>query len=311
MNNGGYKALLNYLSMQSYKTLIKDEYLDFAKFKDYSFLKENEWVHFMDKLCYLKLATKNGTHYTTRSKFKEWREFADVNSKQSLKFNGSIEYDMSLLYKYRFTDSLRDIIYIDLRNTVVKNKSISRKWITDLTGLSSKIQRSIENDNEGDFDIEVIEHHIPVSSKDIKNGKVGNIPTFNGFLDHSNMSCFKTTSEKMKQSNCRVVQLGNRIITKSFFSRLHIDKTQYKQKLKSNLSNVNMSSTKNDEVKDWFDYDILIDLSPDSITKNGILSCNSTKMKYRKKLSSFEYDNISVINSKGSLMNMRSQLNLK
>lgn len=311
MNNGGYKALLNYLSMQTYKTLIKDEYLDYAKFKDYSFLKENEWIHFMDKLCYLKLAVKNGTYYTTRSKFKEWREFVEINNKQCLKFNGSIEYDMSLLYKHRFTDSLRDIIYIDLRNTVIRNKSISRKWITDLTGLSSKIQKSIENDNEGNFDIELIEHYIPVSSKEIKDGKVGNIPTFNGFLDHTNMSCFKTNSKKIKQSNCRVVQLGNRMIAKSFFSKLHIDKTQYKQKLKSNLSNVNMSSMKNDEVKDWYDYDILIDLSKESITKNGILSCNNKEMKYRKKLKSFDYDKISVINSKGNLMNMRNQLNLK
>jgi hypothetical protein len=304
MNNGGYKALLNYLSMQCYKANVNDEYLNYEKFKDYSFFNEREWIKYMDKLCDINLATKNGSHYVTKTKYKQWRVFADKYAKRSLKFKGTMIYDMALLYKKRKTGSaLKDLVYTDLRNSVIKNKSISRRWIHDLTGFDSKTQKRIE------IDLGLIpqEHYLPVSSNEVKNNKVGKIPTFDGYLDHTTMSCFKTQN-KSNKSNCRVIQLGNKLNTKCTFSYLHVDKNQYKKRTKGNLSTLNISPKLDEEVKDWYDYDILIDSSSSGVTKRGIISSGDKKYKSRQKLKSVGYDCVSVIDENGELKNIRNLL---
>jgi hypothetical protein len=306
MNNGGYKCLLTYLSMECYKKTVEEEYLTYEKFKDYSFLNEKEWTYFMNKLCKIKLAVKKGDHYITRSKYKEWRRYTEVNDKKCLKFNGNMYYDMSLLYTNRGKDNLKDLVYIDLRNSVVRNKSISRKWVCDLTGVGIKAQKRLEKKYEDDLLIKS-EHHIPVDHNEVKKNKVGKIPTFDGYIDHHSMSCFKTKN-KSKQSNCRVIQLGNKIISESLFSRSWVDKTQYKQR-KGNLSNLNKVPMKGSEVKDWYDYDLLVDSSKSGITKRGIISCNDKKMKTREKLKKCDFQDVSVISENGGLFNIRSILN--
>jgi hypothetical protein len=306
MNHGGHKTLLNYLSMQCYKSLVKDEYLNFEKFSSYTFIHdEKEWVKHMDKLCDLKLAVKHGTHYTTKSKYKGWRDVADKYFKKSLKFKGTMVYDMIKLYKYKGNGGeLKDLIYTDLRGSVVKNKSISRKWIYDLTGYDHRKQRRLEKD----LGITPQEHFLPVSNKEVKNNKVGKIPTFDGYIDHSSMSCFRTKNKSTK-SNCRVIQLGNRLDTKSIFSRLHVDNNQYEKKAKSNLSTLNMSPKMDDEVLDWFDYDMLVDSSSTAQTKRGVISGKDKRYKSEQKLKKVDYDSVSVLSSNGELKNIRNLLN--
>lgn len=306
MNNGGYKALLNYLSMQCYKTNIKDEYLNYEKFKDYSFLNEKEWIKYMDKLCDIKLAVKNGSCYTTRSKYKTWRLFADKYNKKCLKFKGTMVYNMTKLYRKKRHIDLKDLLYSDLRNSVIKNKSISRRWIQDLTGFDHKAQKRFERENSNSVET----HYLPVSSEEVTDSKVGKIPVFDGYLDHTSVSCFRTLN-KSKKSNCRVIQLGNKVTTKSSFSFLHVDKNQFSKKVGGNLSNLNKSPKVDDKSKEWFDYDMLVDSCSSSVTKRGIISSRDTKYKSRQKLKSVGYDNVSVIGENGESDNIRNLLNNK
>lgn len=309
MNNGGYKMLLNYLSMVSYKRVVKDEYLNYDKFKDYSFLKEKEWEHFINKLCSMKLATKNGNHYTSRVKYKEWRAFAEKHTKQSLKFNGNIEFDMTELYSLKERKDLRELIYFDIRSSVVGSKSISRKWIQDLTGFTPALQRKLEKNSE--LIIQKLEHFVPVSHEERKGkNKIGNIPITNGYVDMSEMTCYKS---KGKKANCRVIQLGNKVYTNTLFTSFRYDKTQYSKQKSKNLSNLNKSSTKNDEIKDFDDYDMLVNECPEGINKSkrGFISNKDKRFKTTSKFKNFEFDKVSLLNKNGELINVREHLNEK
>ena len=115
MNHAGYKCLLNYLSLETYKKIVKDEYVNFNKIGKYSFINdEKTWIHFMDKLVELKLAVKNGNSYITRSKLTEWRKYMEENQKHCTRFNGYLHFDMTQLYIKKDHEDLKDLIYLSI-----------------------------------------------------------------------------------------------------------------------------------------------------------------------------------------------------
>jgi hypothetical protein len=280
MNHAGYKGLLNYMSLEVYKRAIKDEYVNFQKIKDFSFIKdEKTWYHFMDKLVEMKLAVKNGSSYITKSKKKEWKKFLFENHKHCSKFNGFLHFDMSILHKiYKDNDinEMKDLIYLTIVDKGIIGNSTSRAFRESLTGVSPKSQKQIEKRQLGKL-VDVSEHHIPVYHLETKDNKVGDIPVFNGVTSTKHMVCHKSTNKK---SNCKVIQLGNKLKVKDLnFCSFEYPKTQF-QKPKSNLDNLNNHSSKKGEVQDWESFDMVYDLTNDSktIKARGIVSApNDTR----------------------------------
>jgi len=206
MNYAGYKALLNYLSMYKYKEIVKDEYLNFEKFEKYSFIKnKNEWIHFMDKLVDMGLAIKNGTHYTVRgakNKLKQWKSFAENNTKECFNLNGYIIFNMTNMYKLP-NGKHKEVIYAELiRCTRAGIRGYSRKFIQSITGVKPNEQRKIEKNTNL---IEVKEHFIPTNKPD----NYKKHPIFPGKLNLKNKTCKRT--KNFEDANCEVVQSGNKL----------------------------------------------------------------------------------------------------
>lgn len=306
MNYAGYKGLLNYLSLETYKKVIKDEYVNYSKFQQYSFLPESQWGKFMDKLVEMKIAVKNGSSYITRTKLKNWRDYALDNQKQCLKFNGYLVFNMAELYKRREDKDIKDIIYLGIIKSVTGGKSMSRGFIKSLTGVAETSQRRIEKRQEGNL-IEVSDHHIPVGDTEFINNKLGDIPVFNGYVDAKSMTCNKTSKKK---SNCKVVQLGNKLKIKDLRIIEFIRKKNRFNKVKSNLDHLN-ESPKADEVQDWDGLNMVIDTSKDSSSNKfrGVLSSKDTRYTSWKDFKHYDYENVKVLDEDGNIADLRDILN--
>lgn len=298
LNHADYKSLLCYLSIETYKKVVKDEYIGFDMFSPYNFLnKKEDWEKSMDKLVSMNLAVRNGDFFITRRKLKDWRVFCNENTPSSLKLNGYIIFDMTLLYRYRGKRDLRDLLYLSLINSVGKGKSISRGFIKTLTGINKHTQRVIEREYEGVF-IETHQYHLPIQENESMEG----IPTFSGTFNPSTMS-FK----KDKKGNCKIAQLGNKIKIKNLIITKFQNK-KLKSKIESALDPVNKSS--DGEVHDWEDLRMVLDTSTDgkSLELRGILNTNDPRAKSWKDFKNYQYHKVSVLSPKGELTNLRSLL---
>jgi hypothetical protein len=160
LNHAGFQGLLNYISLETYKKLVRDEYVNYTKFQAYSFMDEKSWVTHMEKLVEMKLAVKTSDHYITRSKLKDWKQFINANMDYCLKFNGYLVFDVAELYKMKDVTNLKDLIFLSIVREVIKGKSISRKFIRQLTGCDIALQKRIEERNEEI--VEKISHHVPL-----------------------------------------------------------------------------------------------------------------------------------------------------
>jgi len=305
MNFAGYKGLLNYLSLETYKKVVKDEYLNFKKVSDYSFIKsESQWIKFMDKLVDMDLAAKNGKYYVTKRKLKGWRTFSEKNTPQCMKLNGYIIFNMSDLYNMRNEENIKDFIYLSLVENVIKGKSISRKFIKDITGVSSNIQRKIEKKYKDNV-VFSIEHHVPISDREQSEGMVNGIPVFKGAISPKHMYCTKTKKEK---SNCEVIQLGNKLKIKKLNISYFVSKKVNVSKKKSKLLN---DSFKNEKVEDWDNFDMVLDTSIEGKSNKfrGILSINDPRYISWKDFKHYDYENVAVLTGNGALTDVRSILN--
>ena len=306
MNYAGYKGLLNYLALETYKKVVRDEYVNYSNFAQYSFLTGSQWVKFMDKLVDMRVAVKNGTSYITRTKLKNWRDFALDNQKASLKLNGYLIFNMSEFYKSRELPDIKDRIFLSIVRAVTRGKSMSRGFIKSLTGISATSQRKIESRQQGTL-LETNEQHIPVGDMEYKDGKVGDIPVFNGYVHPKSMTCNKTNKVK---SNCKVIQLGNRLTIKD----LHLIEFAWKKtrfnKSKSNLDQLN-ESPKGNEVQSWDDLNMVIDTSEGSNSNKfrGVLSVNDKRYTSWKDFEHYDYENVKVLDENGNIADLRDILN--
>jgi hypothetical protein len=303
MNFAGYKGLLGYLSVETYKQVEKDEYLDFHKISQFSFeeTKEN-WEEIMDKLVEMKLATKNGQKYITRRKLKDWKVFSSENTNFSNKFNGYIIFNMTELYKCKNNkENLKDLLYLSIHENVIRGKSISRNFIKDLTGIGKNYQKTIEKKYEGTL-VEVVDHHIPLNDKE---QKLSNKPVFNGVISPKHLFCTKTSKKK---SNCKVIQLGNKVKIKKLNLSTFKSKKVKSKIIKSKFLN---ESFTNNEVQDWENFDMVIDTSKESKSNKfkGVLSVNDKRSISWKDFYHYDYENVAVITGNGTFSDIRSSLN--
>jgi len=308
LNYAGHKGLLTYLSSEVYKKLIKDEYINYNKISQYSFSKhEKEWNHFMDKLVEMDLAVKNGSSYITRTKKKDWSEFCDKETSKCNKFNGHIIFNMTELYKARKRDDIKDLIYLSIRHSVIGEKSISRQFIKELTGVDKNTQRKIEQ-RQNETHCDVIEHHIPISYKEHKNGKVGDIPVFTGHVERNSMTCFKS---KKKKSNCDVIQLGSKVKVKNLNLCHFLKNKKYiNYSSTNNLSSLNKSSTKDGEVQHQ-NVELTLDTSGSykSYKRDGYISTKDYKKQTWSYFKNSRFHKVAVLDNKGNLSDLRSCLN--
>jgi hypothetical protein len=308
LNHAGYKGLLNYLSLETYKRVNKDEYVDFHAMGEFAFIKdEKTWISFMDKLVGMKLAVRKGNYYISRTKKKDWRQFQDLFIKQSKRFNGFLHFDMTEIYILKESPELMDLLYLSIHQQVIKGKSISRGFIKDLTGVDKNLQRKIE-DRQEDRYLEKITHHIPVGYGEEYEKKVGDIPTFNGHFNPRHMKCFKTSKKK---SNCKVIQLGNKVKIKDLrICEFEYPKKAFKKHI-SNLNHLNDSSLQSDEVQEWNDLNMVLDTSESSKSNKfrGMLSTKDRRYASWKDFKNYDYDKINVISEDGTLIELRDTLN--
>jgi hypothetical protein len=207
MNECGYKGLLTYISVETYKKIVKDEYVNFSMLKEISFIEnENEWIHFMDKLVSMKLAIKNGSYYITRRKIKDWEIWVNDNCKISTKFNGNILINLTEFYKLKNNQNIKDFIYISLIDSVLTGKSISRRFLFELTGVKNKEQRKIEKRQTNL--ITPKSYIIPVSKKD----PLINKPVFNGYLNIEKGKC-KIIKDSLSTSKNAISNPSEKIVT--------------------------------------------------------------------------------------------------
>jgi hypothetical protein len=302
MNYAGYEGLLNYLSIETYKKNIKDEYLDFSKFEPYSFFNQKKWECSMDRLVEMSLVVKNKDHYISRKKNKDWFHFCENKTPMSNSLNGFIVFNLTELYKKRQDKHLKDYIYLSLVENVLKGKSYSRNFIKKITGIKPQQQRAIEDRHKGTIVLEVQKHHIPVNDNEIKNKKVRDIPVFNGVVSPKHMVCHKTSKNN---SNCNVIQLGNKLKIKD----QHISYFQIKKTFKKSKS-LN-DELKSSEVQDWEDFDMVLDTSKKARSNKfkGILSVKDTRRMSWKDFHHYDYDRVGVISENGTLVPLRTLLN--
>jgi hypothetical protein len=308
LNHAGYKGLLNYLSLETYKKVKKDEYVNFDAMGEYAFIKsEKDWISSMDTLVEMKLAVKKGNYYISRSKKKEWRQFQEQFIKQSKKFNGFIHFDMTEIYIHKENPELTDLLYLSIHQQVIRGKSISRGFIKDLTGVGKTLQRTIEDRQDGRY-LEKIEHHIPVGYGEEYKDKVGDIPTFNGRFNPKHLKCHKTNKSK---SNCKVIQLGNKVKIKDLrICEFEFPKNSFK-KVKSNLDCLNDSSMQSEEVQDWNNLNMVLDTSEKSKSNKfrGMLSTKDNRYMSWKDFKNYDYDKVNVLSEDGTLLQLRDTLN--
>jgi hypothetical protein len=305
LNYAGEDGLLNYLSITTYKRIINSGYVNYEKFKDYAFINsESKWIESMDKLVEMGLAVKNGTQYTTKTNKKQWYKFVEEKQKFCKKFNGYMHFDVTELYVLRNNKDLKDIIYLGIRDRVIKSKSISRRFIKELTGCSIYRQKQVEHNLESVY-LEMEEHHIPVSDNEVKNNKLGDIPVFSGNFSPKHMLCVKS-----KKGNCKVVQLGNKVKVKNIRICSFERKKQKVVKPQSSLDSLNNPSKETGENQDWESFSMVIDTSGSSKSNKfrGILSSNDYRYSSWKDFKHYDINKVNVLNPDGSMEDLRSIL---
>lgn len=306
LNYASYKELVNYICVQTHKEFITDEYVCFKDLNNLAFFTESDWNKSMDKLVLMGLACKNGSKYVTKTKLHSWKEFATINSKESLKLNGFILFDVYQLMRLKENEDLKDLIYLTLHKSVIRGKSMSRKFVQLVTGLSSQCQKNIEKKHQGVF-VEVNEHHIPVGDTEIENKKVGEIPVLRGFVSPKRMDCIKTP---VKKSNCNIIQLGNIVKVKNVFLSYYKPNQGSFSKRVSNINQLNNFSLEN-EVVAWDSLDMTVDSSEDGKTnkRDGIISYKDSSYYVMKDIKNYNFDNVAQIDANGCFTNFRMNLN--
>jgi len=291
----GPKGLLSYISVETYKKIAKDEYVTFEMLKDFSLLSDkNEWEDSMNQLVDMKLVVKNGDHFITRSKMKEWKKWAASNCGISLKFNGHVIIDLSEIYKLKNKRDMNDFIYLSLINCVLYNKSISRQFIYELTGVKKDEQKKIEERQEKH--IEVKQHVVPVSK--IEQYKLTDHPIMDGTLNTKKLKC-KTTKQTF--SNCKVTQVGNKYnINLKLFKFL---KPKTYNRVRTALNDVLNSNT---GVHHWCAVDLIIDTSSDAVSN---LSEKVVTVKDKIDWNKYNINKVYTFSNNGNLSPIRSSIN--
>jgi len=291
----GTEGLLSYISVETYKKIAKDEYVTFEMLKDFSLLSDkNEWEDLMNHLEEMKLVVKNGNHFITRSKMKEWKKWTAINRSVSLKFNGHIVIDLTKLYKLKNKEDLKDFIYLSLINCVLENKSISRQFIYEMTGVKKVEQRRIE-ERQAEH-IEVKQHVIPVSKTE--QYELINHPIMDGTLNIKKLKCKKT---KQAFSNCKVTQVGNKYnINLKLFKFL---KPKTYNRVRTALNDVLNSNT---GVHHWCAVDLIIDTSSDAVSN---LSEKVVTVKDKIDWNKYNINKVYTFSNNGNLSPIRSSIN--
>lgn len=288
LNYAGTDGLLAFLSVETFK-YFEDRYASFELMKKhYSLIKnENDWTKAMDKLVEMKLANNMQKYYITVKKLNNWKEWATTHTPKSLEFNGFIIFNMHEFYKkvHKKVD-LKDLIYLTIRENVVKEKTYSRGFVKDLTGLSAEEQKKIE-ERHPDL-VEVVgNQYVPIS----KETKVdSNKPIFPGEFVPSKFKC-KRNSPRF--SNCKIIQSGNKVKIKN----LNLSYFQVGKRFNN--------SCKREKVKN----PIVIDSSKTFQQSNGNY-IHQNDYKLPKLFINIIPENVIVLDEKGYVKSLKNSINL-
>jgi len=243
---------------------------------------------------------QNGTHFITRVKLKEWKQYSTQNDPKPLTLNGFIVFNMSELYKLKNNPDLKDLIILSVIQNVTKGRSVSREFIQTLTGLKAHQQQKLAERNPEL--IKTLETIIPINEIEERN-IVNKNKIFSGVYLPQLIKCKKATK---KYSNCKIAQQGNRYKIKdlgfSFF--------EYKKSSVSYTRPPNNFLLDKKEVRDWEDFDIVLDASKnsDTIRLRGIINMKDKKETSWKDFKTYDTQNVDVLKENGILTNLRSIL---
>jgi hypothetical protein len=327
-----YEHLYEYLSIDSYKKTYDRHYFSWTDAKSTSFCSHKaKWIKVMEDLCKHGVVIKSGETYTTTKKVSdEWISSCIENdSVKQLNMNAKTNH-IYLMNLEAFRDiksktQFKNFIYISLIGLYQDHGSLTRSFISELTGCSKYQQLKIEEKNE-DI-IEVTPRYRPVDTHNIdwdvrKLKKGSNSPCFPAYVSESLDECFITTTKK---SNCYVVQTGNSY------------KINHKQenliKIKNIVKFKNKNRNKINKILDYFDFkedewmseaildvnsrasfnDVSLVLDLDKENRNEfqhyLTPNNMGRTGFRKFKRLFnDFQNMIVIDSKGNTNSMDSRL---
>jgi len=294
LHHCGYEGLLCFAELTTYKRFMGDKYVNFESLgKARLTTDKTRFLKIIEKLVEMKLVNKMGDNYTVRRKFKEWKEWASENTKESLTLGGFIDLKLCPLYKSKSREDLRELIYLSVITSTVKSKSISRGFIQKLTGLSKQCQRKIEKKFP---DLVSIESNYVAVDRDEKS--FFSQPSYAGNINGKYMHCGKTS----KRGNCRVVQTGNALKLKNENLKLFESvKTKNYNKKPSILNNI---LTRECEVQSLDHIDLLVDISKDAINGPKVATAKSN-INFRN----VQLKKTFVIDELGNVKNIRHTFN--
>lgn len=314
----GTDALLAYLSVETFKHF-EDKYCNFNLLGNFSLIKsEKVWLESMDKLVEMKLATACGNYYITRTTLNDWQEFAKKNTPKSLQFNGFIVFNMTELYKNSDTKTrLKDLIYLTIRENVVKDRNYSREFVKDLTGFDKEAQKRIEERNSDIVEV-IGDQFKPISKFDKVDDKK---PIFPGHFVPSQLKCIRVSN---KNSSCRVIQSGNKVKIKplnlSYFKvgkRFNDScKRDEVKSMKGNNESCNRGKVVSRKIVpknslQWNDFDMVIDSSRDfeNYSDQKLVHKNDRRKSSWKNFKTMNYSKIMVLDQNGSLKTLGESIN--
>lgn len=285
MNEVGIMGLLDYISVETHKHIIADEYINFHKIQPLLFNKsESRWKKSMNQLCKIGLVTCNNGQYITRTKLKDWKS---LNAKYT-KYGGKIIIDITKLYRDSKERNVTDLLYLNIISSVMSYNTYSRGWIEGLTGYSPFRQRQVEKNNK-DI-IEVYENLQPITKLQIKDIEKRNLPVIKANIYTSKMAVIRN-----KKGKVLTTQAANKIRFKNE------GLVYYKRNKKANY---NKSFWVKDEVVCRESIERIIDLSTNAIS-DGIVVASYDKMD----CVGLDYDKVQILTENGRMINLRGAIN--
>jgi hypothetical protein len=248
------------------------------------------------------LIVKKGNQYTATTKNKRWLGFVSENYSESLALGGTLVLSIDEFYQLRDCPlkNIEERLYLTLSNAVRKGKSLSRKFMQLVTGVSPYRQKIIEDNYENVLQKELF---LPFDAEE--RDRIDHIPFMKGRFDQKEI----ITKSEGKQNNCTVGQLGN---TMSIDPSLCHGFLKWKEARGTRESLSLNKPVQRGEVCDWDSFYATIDKSMEENDRSkkcfGFFNVKEKKNKTWNRIKKIPYHASNVITKKGEIVNLRENL---
>jgi hypothetical protein len=303
LNHCDHRGLLTYMSLITCKNIKNIHYINYKTIQEFSLISNQKDLDYaLKKLIELKLVYRLGNRYTCRVKKKEWSIRAEKYTPDALTLGGILNIEIDAFYRFKNEKrNLKEMLYLTIMDAVQQGKSVSRKFIREVTGVSEKTQKRIHFKYK-DY-IKEKEHYIPINTEE--KYKIGNIPTINGQF---NSETKQFTGFKQHKKRFKMIRGGNKVYVDPLYRFGSLEYSKPKKERESWY--LNESVQKRDEVVDWDSFMATIDFDEDSQSKRNydLVSFKDTRYSTWDKMFRYNFAKINVITETGEIMNIRDYL---